>query len=198
MQAMRFSFVSVKDQDGFETDRPVIPLRLDGVLRGKSTHCLLDSGDLNNYMDWELAYDVGIDPADGRPIPADQQYGGSEQRMVYLTCLVEDGRGNTITLPHLPIIFVRPWKNPGFGAKLGTLGMEHMIIALNSHELWTEISADIPQVSVRFNFTTVAGGDGHMVARPIFQTRLKNELPWGCIYYSRCFSVCDRAAAQRG
>jgi hypothetical protein len=68
MLIMRFPFLAMKDNKGLQPDRPVIQLRLDGAKRFSSTVCLLDSGDLNNYMDWSLATDAGIDLMNAVPI----------------------------------------------------------------------------------------------------------------------------------
>jgi hypothetical protein len=113
---MRFPFMLVEDDQGSKLRRPVVPLRLQSAKRFISAHCLLDSGDLNNYMDWTLAEDAGIDLATAVPI---RECGISERRLTQVQCVVEDGQGYALMLPDVPMIFVRPWSIPGFSSVPG-------------------------------------------------------------------------------
>jgi hypothetical protein len=181
MRIMRFPFMAVEDDQGLQPERPVIPLRLDGAERFTSTVCLLDSGDLNNYMDWSLAADAGLDLMSAAPITEDSH---SERRLKDVQCVVEDGRGHALVVPDVPMIFVRPWRIPGFSSRLGTLGMKHMLVRISAGERWTDITesgSNDTQPAMRFNFANVPDTNGRPLGRPLIPIRLANERPWYCI-----------------
>jgi hypothetical protein len=178
--SMRFPFLSVVDDRGLKPFRPVVPLRLRGARRFKSALCLLDSGDLNNYMDWNLAEDAGIDLSAAVPIHDDSP---GEQVLTWAQCEIDNGQGDVLTLRNAPMIFVRPWNIPGFSSRLGTLGMECMFVRLSTRDLWTEITEPSysNQPDMRFDFVGVYDRNGSMMGRPMVPVRLAGELPWHAI-----------------
>jgi hypothetical protein len=48
-----------------------------------------------------------------------------------VTFLIEDGRF-MIRLTDVPVIFVEPWKHPGFTMVLGTNGMKRITVVLDA------------------------------------------------------------------
>lgn len=177
MRIMRFPFMLVEDDQGSKLRRPVVPLRLQSTKRFTSARCLLDSGDLNNYMDWTFAEDAGIDLAAAVPIC---EGGVSERRLTQVQCVVEDGQGHALMLPDVPMIFVRPWSIPGFSSRLGTSGMERILVRLSTREQWTDITGPgfDGQPVMRFNFVEVRDRNHRPLGRPLFPVRLADEMPW--------------------
>jgi hypothetical protein len=177
---MRFPFLSVDDDQGLHPDRPVVPLRLQGAKRFSSALCLLDSGDLNNYMDWDLAEDAGIDLSKAAPIREDST---SERRLAQVKCIIDGGRDRALTLRSVSMIFVRPWNIPGFSSRLGTLGMEQILVRISTAERWTDITETgyDGHSNMRFEFVEVRDGNGRPLSRPMLPAQLAVEAPWRVI-----------------
>lgn len=149
MCTVRFPFKTVADANYPPTERPVVPLRFDHAPDTSTAWCLLDTGSVGNYADWELAEEEGIDLASAQRIPLSLSVGSksaSEACDWCVTCLVEDEHGRVIILPDTLVTFVRPWDHPGFRAVLGTLGMDCMLVTVSAGEQWVQLD-ELPAIS---------------------------------------------------
>jgi hypothetical protein len=116
-------------------------MRLASERPGPPPLCLLDTGSLDTFMARELAEEVGIDLTDAEILDP-FCFGGAEVTGLRkaVDCVIEDGTGAAIPLRGIPVIFTRPWAPRGFGAVLGTIGMQHIQVTISAGQEWIEVA----------------------------------------------------------